>query len=146
MSKTKTVVLASRLSLRAGSAQAKLQADSTLWAKEELRHCWGPLTVNFWSREGTAIFLSDEFTAAVTVTGEGLCLKRSKKKKSAKIQPWTVGTFVTSFQKKLQISRCNSSAIFIMLSLKRYSERGLLKGFGFFLLFLMLITNFTWEI
>lgn len=48
---------------------------------------------------------------------------------------------MTSFQ-KLQISRCNSSAVFITLSLKRYSERGLVKGFGFFLLFFYVNNKF----
>lgn len=69
----------SRLCLRAGSLQAGLQADSTVWPKEPPCRCWGPLTVSFQSRDGMAIFLSDEFTAAVMVTGEDLCLERQKK-------------------------------------------------------------------
>lgn len=36
-----------------------------------------------------------------------------------------------NFQNKLQIFRCNSSAIFITFSLKGYSERGFGMGFGF---------------
>lgn len=38
----------------------------------------GTLTVGFWSRDGITVFLSEEFTAAVTVTWKGLCLKRQK--------------------------------------------------------------------
>lgn len=70
----------------------------------------------------------------LTVTGKGLCLKRQKK--STKIQLQTAGTTVMSFQNKLQILRSNSSAIFITLSLKGYSERGSVMEFGFLLLFL----------
>lgn len=72
-----------------------------------------------------------------------MCLKRQKK--STKIQLQTAGTLVASFQNKLQIFRCNSFAIFIMLSLKGYSERGLVVGFRFFPFFFMAIPNFTWE-
>lgn len=54
---------------------------------------------------------------------------------------------MASFQNKLQIFRCNSFAIFIMLSLKGYSERGLVVGFGIFpfFFFFMAIPNLTWE-
>lgn len=65
-----------------------------------------------------------------------MCLKRQKK--STKIQLQTAGTLVASFQNKLQIFRCNSFAIFIMLSLKGYSERGLVVGFGIFPFFFFL--------
>lgn len=75
-SKTKAVVGASRFCLRAGTVQAGLQAglraDSTVWPKEPPCHCRGPLTVSFPSRDVIAIFVSDEFTAAITAKGEGL--------------------------------------------------------------------------
>lgn len=129
--------------MQARSVQAGLRADSTVWPKEPQCHCWGPGTVSFLSRDGTAIFVSDEFTAAVTVTGEGFCLKRQKK--STKTQLRTAGTLAASLQNKLQTFRCDSSAIFITLSLKGYSKGSLVMGSGLFPLFFMAIPNLTWE-